>query len=63
MGNSEAQGMTAPQVRTMADQQGWLPASEAELRDKKGYSLLVQSASIEEVEKDVPEGDALPDDV
>lgn len=53
-----SQGMEVPQLRQMAEQQSWLPAIEAELRDKKVYAVLAQAAEIEEVEPDPPEGDA-----
>ena len=54
---AEAQGMEAAQLRQTAEQQGWFPAIEAELRDKKVYALLAESADIQEVEPDSPEGE------
>ena len=54
---AESQGMELSQLRLMAQQQSWLPAIEAELRDKKVYAALAQAAKIEEVEVETPEGD------
>ncbi|MAI77717.1 MAG: trigger factor [Deltaproteobacteria bacterium] len=55
---AEQQGMEVAQVRQMAEQQGWFSAIEAELRDKKVYSVLSESADIQEVDADAPEGEA-----
>ena len=54
---ADAQGMEAAQLRQTAEQQGWFPAIEAELRDKKVYTLLAELADIQEVEPDSPEGE------
>ncbi len=43
-----AQGMDADTLEKMADQQGWKPAIEAELLDKKALDFLVSKATVEE---------------
>ncbi|MEE3326023.1 MAG: trigger factor [Myxococcota bacterium] len=59
---AQAQGMEASQLRQTAEQQGWFPAIEAELRDKKVYALLAESADIQEVHADSPEGEGDEED-
>ena len=59
---AEMQGMEASQVRQTAEQQGWFPAIEAELRDKKVYTLLAECADIQEVEAASPEGESDTED-
>ena len=59
---AEMQGMEASQLRQTAEQQGWFPAIEAELRDKKVYALLADSADIQELEVDSPEGETDTED-
>jgi trigger factor len=59
---AEMQGMEASQVRQTAEQQGWFPAIEAELRDKKVYTLLAECADIQEVEAGSPEGESDTED-
>ena len=55
---AESQGMEVSELRRMAEQQGWFQAIEAELRDKKVHALLAESADIQEVEAESPEGEA-----
>lgn len=43
-----AQGMDAGQLRQMAQQQGWLDAIEAELREKAAYAHLAAQATVTE---------------
>ena len=59
---AESQGMEVSELRKMAEQQGWFPAIEAELRDKKVHALLAESADIQEVEAESPEGEAVEED-
>ena len=44
---ASAQGMEVDQLRMLAQQQGWLEAIEAELREKQAYDHLAAQASIE----------------
>jgi len=59
---ADSQGMQVSELRKMAEQQGWFPAIEAELRDKKVYALLAESADIRELEAESPEGEAEEED-
>ena len=59
---AESQGMKVSELRKMAEQQGWFQAIEAELRDKKVHALLAESADIQEVEAESPEGEAEEED-
>jgi len=45
---AEAQGMDAGTLREMASRQGWLPAIEVELRNRKVFELLASHALIDE---------------
>ena len=50
----EAQSMPADQMRAMGEKQGWLPAIEQELRERKVYGYLAEQGSVVDVE---PESD------
>ena len=45
----EAQGMEAGAMRAMAEAQGWLPAIEQEVRERKVYAFLGEHAKIVDV--------------
>jgi len=53
------QGMEAGQLRTMAEQQGWLGSIEMELREKSAYGYLASLAKIEEVEDEAAVGEPI----
>jgi len=53
-----AQGMEVDQLRAMAEQQGWLEAIEAELREKKAYDHLAGQATVEVREDEAASDDA-----
>ena len=53
----EAQSMAADQMRAMAEQQGWLPALEQELRERKVYAYLAEQGKVADVEPE-PNEDA-----
>jgi len=46
----EAQSMPADQMRAMGEQQGWLPAIEQELRERKVYAYLAEQGKVVDVE-------------
>jgi trigger factor len=46
----EAQGMAAEQMRAMGEKQGWLPALEQELRERKVYGYLAEQGTVVDVE-------------
>ena len=52
---AQAQGMEVDMLRTMAAQQGWLPAIEQELLEQKAYSWLAEHATIEDVPAEAEE--------
>ena len=52
---AQAQGMEVDMLRTMAAQQGWLPAIEQELLEQKAYSWLAEQATIEDVPAEAEE--------
>jgi trigger factor len=52
---AQAQGMEVDMLRTMAAQQGWLPAIEQELLEQKAYAWLAEQATIEDVSADAEE--------
>jgi FKBP-type peptidyl-prolyl cis-trans isomerase (trigger factor) len=45
---AQAQGMDVGALRQMATTQGWLPALEVELRNRKVFELLESNALIDE---------------
>ena len=45
-----AQGMAAEQMRAMGEKQGWLPALEQELRERKVYGYLAEQGTVVDVE-------------
>jgi FKBP-type peptidyl-prolyl cis-trans isomerase (trigger factor) len=47
---ASAQGMDVERMRSMAKSQGWLPAVEQELRERKVYGYLAERAKIVDVE-------------
>ena len=57
---AEAQGMEAGMLRSMAEQQGWLPAIEQELLEQKAYGWLAEQATIEDVEPEPEEDSQAP---
>lgn len=57
---AEAQGMDVDTLRPMAEQQGWLPALQHELVEKKAYAWLAEQATIEDIEPELAVDEAEP---
>ena len=57
---AEAQGMEVNMLRSMAEQQGWLPAIEQELLEQSAYAWLADQATIEDVAAEPEEDSQAP---
>ena len=50
---AQAQGMDVEPMRAMAEAQGWLPAIEQEVRERKVYDYLAEHGKIVDVEPEL----------